>query len=108
MNIEEYQEKAWRTVNKELEIGELLANMIVGIFGESGEVADIVKKHLYQGHGLDIDHVEEELGDVMWYIANLCNLLGIKIENVLEGNYKKLVDRFPDGFSEERSVNRER
>lgn len=106
MDIKSYQVKSQRTVNKELHREQLLSNMIMGILGETGEVSDILKKYLYQGHDLDIDHIEEEIGDVMFYIANLCNILNLDLEDILECNYNKLLKRYPEGFSEERSINR--
>lgn len=107
MNIKEYQEKSTRTLNKKLIKDELLVNMIFGIVGETGEVVDLVKKFRFQGHKLDKEKLTEEIGDVMFYIANLCTLLDVDLEEVLEGNYNKLLKRYPEVFSEERSVNRE-
>ena len=40
---------------------------ILGLIGEWGEVADILKKHIFQGHKIDKDHLIEELGDCCWY-----------------------------------------
>lgn len=106
MKIEEYQKKAWRTINKELKTDELLANMIVGIFGEGGEVSDLIKKSLYQGHKLDKSAIKEEVGDMLWYIANLCNLLGLNLKEVLKENHNKLKKRYPEGFDKGKSINR--
>lgn len=107
MNLKEYQFKSARTLNEELTREQVLSNMMMGIQGESGEMADIIKKHLYQGHELDKYHIEEEIGDVMFYIANLCNLLNIDLEAAIEGNYNKLLKRYPKGFDVERSINRD-
>lgn len=106
MNLSDYQRKSKRTLNMELNIRDNIANMMMGIQGESGEVADVIKKHLYQGHNLDIGHIEEELGDTLFYIVNLCNLLGLELEEIIEGNYNKLMQRYPEGFEVDRSVNR--
>lgn len=106
MNLREYQEKSKRTLNNELTNEQLLSNMVFGITGEMGEVTDILKKYLYQGHYLKKNHVKEEIGDVMFYIVNLCNLLNLDLEEIIESNYYKLMDRYPEGFSVERSVNR--
>ncbi len=106
MGLGKYQEKSQRTLNYKLSKRELLANMAFGIMGEAGEVIDELKKHLYQGHALDLEHVAEEIGDTMFYIVNLCNLLGLNLETIIEGNYNKLLKRYPDGFDSERSINR--
>lgn len=110
MNLREYQEKSKRTLNYDLTYNQILTNMIFGIIGETGEVVDILKKYLYQGHHLDeghIAHIAEEIGDIMFYIVNLCNLLELDLEIIIEANYNKLLKRYPNGFSVERSINRE-
>ena len=41
-----------------------IVNGVLGLCGEAGECADLVKKHKFQGHDLDTDHLAKELGDV--------------------------------------------
>lgn len=106
MTINEYQKLAMTTLNPELKKEDVLINGVMGLCGESGEVIDIVKKHLAQGHDLDRDHMIEELGDVAWYIAETAYALDVDLETVLKGNIDKLKKRFPEGFDTERSVNR--
>ncbi len=106
MTIKDYQELSQRTLNKKLDHNELLANMALGISGESGEVADIIKKYLYQGHAFNLAETINELGDIMFYIANLCNVLKIDLEDVMHNNLMKLRHRYPEGFDTERSINR--
>ena len=106
MDIKEYQIKSTRTLNHNEVQQNLITNMCMGISGESGEVIDIIKKHLYQGHELDRKHLIEELGDVMFYIVNLATLYEIDMQIVLQKNVDKLLKRYPNGFSAERSVNR--
>ena len=53
MDINEYQKLAMRTLNPKIEKKELILNASMGLCGESGEVIDLVKKHLFQGHDLD-------------------------------------------------------
>ena len=80
MYLNDYQVKSKRTLNQELTKEQTVSNMIMGILGETGEVADVIKKHYYQGHDLDIEHIKEEIGDVMFYIVNLCNVLDLDLE----------------------------
>ena len=106
MKINEYQELAMRTLNPELSKKDILVNSVMGLCGESGEVIDIVKKHLAQGHELDRDKLVKELGDVAWYLAETATALDVDLEEVLAGNIAKLKARYPEGFSAERSINR--
>lgn len=85
---------------------ERLASAGLGIAGEAGEVSDIIKKVLYQGHPLDRNKISEELGDVMWYLTQIASTLGISLRSVLEQNVAKRKARYPDGFSIEASKNR--
>lgn len=78
----------------------------LGLTGESGEVADLVKKHVAHGHDLDEAHLREELGDVSWYIAYLCTAMGWDWSAILRENQAKLAKRYPAGFSTEASIAR--
>ena len=107
MTINEYQTAALRTAqtNKFLE-SDLLLNSVLGLCGESGEVADLVKKHRFQGHDLDFDHVAKELGDIAWYLAVGAYSIGYDLEKILQMNVDKLKARYPNGFSADRSLHR--
>ena len=67
----------------------------LGLNGEAGEVSELIKKHLLHGDTLDIDHLREELGDVLWYFFHALNTYGLTFEEVAEGNVKKLCARHP-------------
>ena len=105
-NINEYQNKCLRTFNQSNNIEKNVIQCILGLNGEVGEITDIVKKKLFQGHNISYKQHVEEIGDVMWYIANLCNSLEIDLSAVLEQNIKKLEKRYPNGFSKEDSLKR--
>jgi len=107
MTINEYQKLAMTTLNKELNKKDILINGVMGLCGESGEAIDIVKKHLAQGHELDREHLIKELGDIAWYLAETATALDVDLEEVLIQNIEKLKKRYPDGFSTEKSINRE-
>ena len=107
MNVNEYQQKAMRTMNKELSGKEILVNAALGLCGEAGEAADIIKKHIFHDHELDRDGLIKELGDVAWYIAEAATALGVSLEEVLSKNIEKLQKRYPEGFDYQRSINRE-
>jgi NTP pyrophosphatase (non-canonical NTP hydrolase) len=101
-----YQKLAMKTVNPELTKKDMLVNGVMGLNGESGEVIDVVKKHMFQGHELDVDKIKKELGDVMWYVAEVCESLDLKMDEVMECNIAKLANRFKNGFTKEESINR--
>lgn len=106
MTINEYQALAMRTSNKDLSPDYHLLNGVLGLCGESGEVADMVKKNWMQGHDLDLDHVVKELGDVLWYVAETATAIGVDMETIMKMNIDKLKARYPDGFSSDRSQHR--
>lgn len=106
MEIREFQRVSTRTLNKELSKEKQVSNMIFGANGELGEVTDILKKHLYQGHRINKQHLAEEIGDTLFYIVNLCTIYGLDVEDILQGNVDKLKKRFPNGFESNRSINR--
>lgn len=106
MEINEYQNLALTTLNKELTKDQVLLNGMMGLCGESGEAIDLLKKHLCHGHDLDKDKLILELGDIAWYLAVAAYALDISLEEVLKLNIEKLKKRYPDGFSKENSINR--
>lgn len=61
-----------------------------------------------QGHPLDREHLAKELGDVAWYLAEAATALDLDLEDILRANLEKLERRYPDGFSTEKSVGRDK
>ncbi len=108
MEINEYQKLAMRTSNKALSDGYHLLNGALGLSGESGEIADLVKKAWMQGHPLDYEHIAKELGDICWYIAETTTAIGYDLETIMQMNIDKLKARYPEGFDSERSLHREK
>ena len=106
MTINEYQQLAMTTLNKDIPQNQLIVNACMGLSGECGEVNDLIKKHMFQGHPLNKEDLINELGDIAWYLAEAATALDIDLETILKGNIEKLKKRFPDGFSSENSINR--
>ena len=72
----------------------------VGINAEGGEFLEIIKKMVFQGKPWNDDNREHliiELGDVMWYVAQATQSLGVSMEEVLDRNITKLSKRYPTG-----------
>ena len=106
MKMNEYQQLAQRTANTKAP-SDKIENGLLDLFGEGGECADTLKKYLFQEHEFDRNHMIEELGDVLWYCAELATGLGVTLEEVATKNIGKLRKRYPDGFDAEMSINRE-
>lgn len=79
---------------------------ITGIFTEGGEMADALKRHFYYGTELDLVNLQEECGDIVWYLQLLVKALGTTLEEVMDTNEAKLKARYGDKFTEESAVNR--
>ena len=105
MNFNEYQKAALRTA-KEMDNCKQLMNAALGICGEGGEVADMVKKSAFQGHSMNVTHVAKELGDVLWYLAVCAKAIGYTLDEIGQMNLAKLEARYPNGFEVERSLHR--
>jgi NTP pyrophosphatase (non-canonical NTP hydrolase) len=110
MTINEYQTEALKTasgMNHDSE-DDMLLNGVLGLTGEAGECADMVKKYRFQGHELDKEHMAKELGDVSWYIALAAHAIGYTLEDIFKMNIEKLRKRYPDGvFDVEHSLHRQ-
>jgi NTP pyrophosphatase (non-canonical NTP hydrolase) len=107
MELDKYQELALRTAGHRESERKVLTYTALGLTGESGEVAEIIKKAFYHGHPLDRDALHNELGDVLWYLAVMADGLGFSLEEIASANVAKLRARYPEGFSEQRSIHRQ-
>ena len=85
---------------------DILFNWILGLCGESGELADAIKKWRFHNHDLDLSNIQKELGDVMYYWVMLCHYFNLDPNDILTANVEKLKKRYPDGFSSSNSINR--
>lgn len=113
MTINEYQKAALRTESgisvealDKMEYGMRILQGVMGLNGEAGECIDILKKHIFQGHDFDKEHLAKELGDVAWYLAVSADAIGYDLETVFQMNIDKLKARYPEGFNTELSQHR--
>lgn len=100
MNIKDYQDQAISTLAKDHDYGEVspqLMAQILGLVGESGEVAEKFKKLLRDKQGKissdDKTELIKELGDILWYVNSVAHLLGSSLEEVAVLNNQKLMSR---------------
>lgn len=95
MTLNEYQEKALETAIYPKEFKIIYPTL--GLTGESGECADKVKKVIRDGNAEFTDEkkaeIAKEIGDVLWYCANLANDIGYTLDTIAEMNYAKLKSR---------------
>lgn len=75
-----------------------VAHCALGLAGEAGEVADLVKKSQYLGRALNAGGVVEELGDVLWYLTYLAGVFGLSLTDLAGANLYKLEARHPDVY----------
>ncbi|NLM25584.1 MAG: nucleoside triphosphate pyrophosphohydrolase family protein [Firmicutes bacterium] len=105
--FDQYQEDAKRTLNTEVSGNYKFANLGMGLAGEAGEVCDYLKKVVFHGHNLDKDKLRDELGDVLWYLANLAAAIDVPLSEIAKQNVAKLKKRYPNGFEASRSQKRD-
>lgn len=96
MTLNEYQARAWKTAIYPCK-GHNLIYPILGLNGEAGELAEACKKMMRDDNNhLTIERKADmikELGDVLWYVAALCQEFSIPMEKVARMNLRKLADR---------------
>lgn len=97
MTFDAYQVAAARTAKAEPHLERVLVQTC-GLSGEVGEIADMVKKWAWHGKELDPTRMADELGDVLWYVADLASACGLSLSAVAAGNVAKLERRYPSGF----------
>ena len=114
MNMNEYQELAKITEKdygpNKMELTnnwKRLVSHVLGVAGEAGEVANYVKKGVFHEHGIKPEKIKDELGDILWYVALIAETIHISLEDVAQHNVAKLKKRYPEGFSVDKSINRE-
>lgn len=103
--FDEYQEFVLSKMNPTaLETKEgMLMNAVLGLCGEAGEIADLIKKWCYHGHDLDIVKIKKELGDINFYFNLACSALEERSEDIVQMNMTKLNARYASGFTVEES-----
>lgn len=113
MNAKEYVQNALRTEPEEYAFGPTgdvtprIEHAVMGIATEAGELMDQVKRAKIYGKKLDRVNLIEEAGDTFWYLAVLCNAIGVSFEEVWERNIAKLKARFPEKYSHKNALNRD-
>lgn len=98
MTFSDYQLGVLATWNAAPPLNDRQLNATLGVAGEAGEFADLMKKVHFHGVPLDRDKVLKELGDVLYYVTIAAYEHGFDLEDVAIANNKKLAARYPGGF----------
>lgn len=106
LTLERYQELAKRSAGAGGGGERRLMVAALGLAGEAGEFANLVKKMTAHGHAYDTESLKDELGDVLWYLAEAATASGLDLDEIARENVDKLLKRYPEGFSQENSINR--
>jgi NTP pyrophosphatase (non-canonical NTP hydrolase) len=102
----DYEAMAMAVLIKDLTPNEYLQLGALNLGGESGEVIDLIKKHCYHGKPVTDEKLKEEVGDVLWALALICQTRGFSMADAAEANIEKLSRRYPHGFSFEAAAAR--
>ena len=80
----------------------------LGLVTEASEFADVFKKHIFYGKEIDWINLEEEAGDLFWYLAILADVIGQKsFDSMFKKNVEKLAKRYKNQvFTEDSAINR--
>lgn len=96
MEFKHYQERS-RSTAKYPNAGNNFVYPTLGLAGEAGEVAEKIKKVIRDDGGSvsgeKKQEIQKELGDVLWYVAQIATELGLSLEDVAQGNLEKLASR---------------
>ena len=91
MKLDDYQDEAFSYAIKEARV---IPYMVMGMAGEVGELNSWYAKTLRDGYGTrDFEDVKKELGDVLWFVAGLCSVYGMKLSDIARMNIEKLESR---------------
>ncbi len=113
MKIEDYSKQAITTLLGDHAITDMdatLLSQVFGLVGESGEVAEKFKKLIRDKQGKlsdeDKQEILKELGDILWYVNTVANLLGSSLEEVAQKNLDKVLSRKERGVTKGSGDNR--
>lgn len=104
MNFNEYQSNALRTAKNFDSLGANLTHAALGIATEGGEFTTEVKRIAIYGKPMTVEmqqHMAEELGDLLWYIALAAEHLHISLHQIARENIAKLQKRFPEKYTDQ-------
>lgn len=105
MNLNQYQDLAMVTAAPLIGTDGLRQHALHGMASEVGEIHAMYQK-TFQGHEIEMEHLEKELGDLLWFVAEFARAMGWNLNDVAALNISKLQKRYPHGFEEYFSLHR--
>jgi NTP pyrophosphatase (non-canonical NTP hydrolase) len=106
MKMNQYQDLTSRTAPFYDDVVEEIVDWTLGIAGEAGEIVEHVKKAKNHKHPWEHQKLAYELGDLMFYIARLSNVIGYSLDEISLMNIEKRYRRYPNGFNSKDSIER--
>ena len=110
MNFDEYQKQAQQTVITHIDPLMDKTIWVLGISGESSEIAEKWKKIVAYENGEITEEkkaeLAKEMGDVLWYLAAFAQTLGLSLQDIAEANIEKVLSRKQRGVTRGRGDNR--
>lgn len=108
-SFEDYQKETQVAVQSHIDEKDAVTHWTIGLTEEAGEVACLIKHRYYNNEFIGNEKIAEELGDVLWYVASICNELQFSLAMVAQLNVGKLQHRYEgeytDSKAQERHVN---
>ncbi len=93
MTLDDYQTAAARFKGAGGHDEDVPEHWALGLCGEAGEAAELVKKDRFRGRTISLEDLKLELGDALWYLAALAEAYGMSLSEVAEANIAKLERR---------------
>ena len=107
MELQEYSKLIKRTLHNLDSLRDNNLHMALGLVDEVGEVVKLFKKELAYGKEVDKKQLEEEIGDLMWFLVNLADFNDIDLEEAMQKNIDKLKKRYAEKFTSEEALDRD-
>ena len=95
MTLDDYQTQAGATANRDVDTIYLASKLQI----EACEAAQVIVKRYYHGAPLDLDKLAEELGDTLWYLANLAHAYNLSLDDIAQANLNKLAIRHGQAYN---------
>jgi len=107
MNLKDFSNSVELTRSELKTKGMDNTHMLFGMMTEVGELVDVFKKNMAYGKEIDWINIQEEVGDLMWYIIGFCTINEFDIEEILARCSAKLQVRYKDKFTAKEALNRD-